>query len=69
MNMEAFEVLERLLVFEEVEEALEVDKKVKREFSLEKNLSWKKSLFPEIFLFLYRFFSFSLDICLFTIVL
>ena len=37
--MEAFEVLERLLVFEEVEEALEVDKKVKREFSLEKNLS------------------------------
>ena len=37
--MEAFEVLERLLVFEEVEETLEVDKKVKREFSLEKNIS------------------------------
>ena len=39
MKTEESEVLELLQEFEEVEEALEVDKKVKREFSLEKNLS------------------------------
>ena len=37
--MEAVEVLQLLEEFEEVEKALEVDKKVKSEFSLEKNLS------------------------------
>ena len=39
MKIEALEVLELLEGFEEVVEALEVDKKVKREFSWEKNLS------------------------------
>ena len=64
--MEALEVLELLEEFEEVENALEVDKEVEREFSLEKNLSWKNSLFfwdfslsLENFLFFSRFSSLS----------
>ena len=69
MKMEALKVLERLEEFDEVVEALEVDKKWKREFSLEKNLFWKISLFSEIFLFLWRIFSFSLDFPFFPVFL
>ena len=69
MKMEALKVLERLEEFDEVVEALEVDRKWKREFSLEKNLFWKISLFSEIFLFLWRIFSFSLDFPLFPVFL
>ena len=43
--MEALEVLQLLEEFEEVEKALEVDKKVKREFSPEKNSLLKKFSF------------------------
>ena len=38
MKMEELEVLELLEEFEEVVEAFELDKKVKREFSLKKHL-------------------------------
>ena len=62
MQLEALEVVELLEEFEEVEEALKVGKKVKREFSLKK-VSFQKFSFQAIFPL--RFFSFSLDFCLF----
>ena len=49
MKMEELEVLELLEEFEEVVEAFELDKKVKREFSLKKHLPWKNSLFLRFF--------------------
>ena len=39
MKMESLEVLDILEEFNKVKEAIEMDKKVKREFSLEKNPS------------------------------
>ena len=67
--MEALEVLELAKEFHEVEKALEVDKKVKRKFSLEKNSLLKNFSFSEIFLFLWIIFSFSLDFALFPVFL
>ena len=69
MKMDALEVLALLEMFEEVVDALEVDKKVKREFSREIKSLLEKNFFFEIFLFLWRFVSFSLDFPLFSVFL